>query len=208
MKLLKPLRTLAAFRKYYDNGGHPWNLFSHPSDGVVTRGEVARAAGDLFAGAMAVLQFEVLRDGLPPGDADEALRMLDSCMKRRHRKHEPQRAKPRRWTASPAGRMAIVTGIATPHPHPLAVAGDVRVPSHDPECAMPSLIPLRQCARLFLVHAEGAEAASGCLMAVFRGPRDLPPGPHRFAGILCTTANGGIRSKPTRYLRCEFAVPV
>ncbi len=208
MEILKPLRTLDAFREHYDNGGHPWNLFSHSLDGIVTRGEVARAAGDLFAGAMPVLRFEVLRDGLPPGDAEKALQMLDASMKRRLGKHAPRRVRPRPWAPVPDGKMAIVTGIATPHPHPSGVAGDVSVPSNDPETCMPSLIPLRKCARLFLVHAEGADAASGCLMAIFRGPRDLPPRPHRFAGILYTTVNGGIRSRPTRYLSAEFAVPL
>ncbi|NUN48145.1 MAG: hypothetical protein HUU15_04860 [Candidatus Brocadiae bacterium] len=208
MKILKPLRTLDDFRAHYDNGGHPWNLFSYPRDRVLTPGEVASAAGDLFAGAMVVLRFEVLRDGLPPRESAEALRMLDASMRRRHRKHEPRRVRPRRWAAGPAGRMAIVTGIATPHPHPLTVAGDVRVASMDPECVMPSLIPLRQCARLYFVHEEGGEATSGCLMAVFGGRVNLPPRLHRFAGMLLDTVTGGLRSKPTRYLMGQFAVPV
>lgn len=208
MKILKPLRTLDDFRAYYDNGGHPWSLFSRPRDGVVTRGEIARAAGRLVAGALAVLQFEVLRDGLRRDEAAEALRMLDASMKRRHVRHEPRRARPRRWAAGPAGRTAIVTGIATPHPHPRTVAGEIHVHSGDAECVLPDLVPLRECAQLFLVHAEGAEAAAGGLMAVFGGRGDLPRRPHRFAGFLLDTVTGGIRSRHTRYLRAEFAVPV
>jgi len=208
MKILKPLRTLDAFREHYDSGGHFWNLLSHPRDGVLTRGEVAHAAGGVFAGALAVLRFEVLRDGLPPGEAAEALQMLDASMRRRHRKYEPRRARPRRWAAGPAGRTAIVTGIAAPHPHPLAVAGDVHVASSYSDSVIPDLIPLRQCSRLYLIHGEGEEVTSGCLMAVFGRGVNLPPRPHRFAGILLDTVTGGIRSKPTRYLMGEFAVPV
>ena len=59
MRELKPYRTMHDLRTAIDNGGGFYNLFASADDQVVSRGELAKAAGVFTAGTRAFLFLEM-----------------------------------------------------------------------------------------------------------------------------------------------------
>lgn len=59
MRELKPYRTLQGLRKAIDNGGRFYNFLTDADDHVVTRAELAKAAGVFTAGVNAFLFLEL-----------------------------------------------------------------------------------------------------------------------------------------------------
>lgn len=201
MKILKPTRTLRAFQALYDNGGFFWNLFSRRADKVISAGEVAKAAAAVAEAGYAVLQFEVLRDGLPPGDAAQALAMLDARMKARHRKHAPLRLDVERLAAgSGSGKNVIVTGVATPHPDPASVPHTVTTFMMVGKAVVPVSVLLHQRATLYQLRAGTSARGPAVLLAVHPKKSVIPRRPQRFGGI----AMPG----PDPWLSAQFCVDV
>lgn len=91
MKVLEPYRTLSGFLKAFDNGGRFWSVGAQAGDGVVTKGELAKATAALHAGRGAVLSFELLRGFLGTAEAEAALASLDAKARRRWKQHAPRR---------------------------------------------------------------------------------------------------------------------
>ncbi len=59
MRELKPYRTMQGLQKAIDNGGRFYNLLTHADDHIVTRAELAKAAGVFSAGVNAYLFLEM-----------------------------------------------------------------------------------------------------------------------------------------------------
>ena len=68
MREIKPYKTVRGLTKAIDNGGRFYNLFSHAQDNVVSRGELAKAAGMFSSGANAFLFLEMAQQVLSPED--------------------------------------------------------------------------------------------------------------------------------------------
>jgi hypothetical protein len=76
MRELKPYRTMHGLRTAIDNGGRFYNLFTRADDHVVTRGELAKAAGVFTAGVNAFLFLEMAQQDLQSGDRQAILTRL------------------------------------------------------------------------------------------------------------------------------------
>ena len=202
MQRLHPIRTLAEFLKAYDNGGYFWSLFSRPGDGLVTKGEVARAAGRPAADGFAVLHFEFLRSFLGEADRREALARLEGKMRARHERHQPASTAPSRLEAEVgAGRSAIVTGFAAPAADPEKIGGTVTHMVLVGEAVIPMVQPLHALMSLYELWDSPAKTGRSAVLAVPRKTRLLPGGLIRIAGTVQDLVPESSRMGPwTKYL--------
>ena len=86
MRELKPYRTMHRLRKAIDNGGRFYNFFTDADDDVVTRAELAKAAGVFSAGVNAFLFLEVAQQHtMGQSDSEECCGNLSLRIRRRSR---------------------------------------------------------------------------------------------------------------------------
>ena len=102
MRELKPYRTKQGLRKAIDNGGRFYNFFTDADDQVVTRAELAKAAGVFTAGVNAFLFLEMAQQDLQSDDRQSIIDLLESDLRKDYRRIGPQTLVPSAVEPSPA----------------------------------------------------------------------------------------------------------
>ena len=111
MHEIKPYRTLHGLTKAIDNGGRFYNLFSHAGDNVVSRGELAKAAGVFCSGQSTFLFLEMAQQELSPEDRAEVERTLEPDLRTKYRRKRPTGMAPSNVDGEgKAGTAVIVNG--------------------------------------------------------------------------------------------------
>jgi len=111
MRELKPYRTMQGLRKAIDNGGHFYNFLTDADDYVVTRAELAKAAGVFTAGVNAFLFLEMAQQELQSDDRQSIIDLMESDLRKEYRRSRPQTLVPSAVEKDgTAGRSVIVTG--------------------------------------------------------------------------------------------------
>ena len=112
MRELKPYRTMQGLRKAIDNGGRFYNLFTDADDHIVTRAELAKAAGVFSAGVNAFLFLEMAQLDLQPDDRRSIIALLESDLRENYRRGRPKTLLPSEIEKhGTAGRPVIATGF-------------------------------------------------------------------------------------------------
>ena len=94
MKKLIPYKTVRGALAALDNGGRFFNLFSRPSDGVISRGELSKATGQLLNIKQSSLFFAMMLDRLPEADRETVIARLAASLRRKVRRNYPKRIGP------------------------------------------------------------------------------------------------------------------
>ncbi len=89
MRELKPYQTLQGLKKAIDNGGRFYNLFTAADDAVVSRGELAKAAGVFMAGTPAFIFLEMARQNLSASDQQAVTDLLEKELRKQFLKKGP-----------------------------------------------------------------------------------------------------------------------
>ena len=89
MQELKAFAKLGSAKKALDNGGRFYNFFDAADDQVVSRGELAKAAGVFSAGIRAFLFLEMTKQDLDTKDQEAVLSLLDTKLRRDFIKKKP-----------------------------------------------------------------------------------------------------------------------
>ena len=111
MRELKPYRTKHGLQTALDNGGRFYNFFSTSQDNIVTRGELAKAAGVFSAGTQAFLFLEMMQQDLPEGECQSVLQLLEHDLQQDYLQQRPTILPPSKVEAQGvAGRAVIVAG--------------------------------------------------------------------------------------------------
>jgi len=94
MKKIRPYKTVRGAMSALDNGGRFYNLFSAKSDGTISGGELAKAAGSISANGNAILYFEMALSVLAEHDRQTVRDHLSDGLKRHWRSHRPLEISP------------------------------------------------------------------------------------------------------------------
>lgn len=86
---IKPYATVQGLRKALDNGGRFYNLFQLAEDNVVSKGELAKAAGVFSAGASAFLFLELAQQNLGQDELDSVEGLFAPELKKAQKKYRP-----------------------------------------------------------------------------------------------------------------------
>lgn len=143
MQELKPFATFGPLKKALDNGGRFYNFFDAADDEVVSRGELAKAAGVFTAGIKAFLFFEMMKQDLEKREQELALALLDVKLRRDFEKRGPAHVCPSHVDGQRrAGEAIIVEGYGRELGKQVKFSGFITVPIMIGKVMVPMLIPI------------------------------------------------------------------
>ena len=185
MRELKPYRTLQGLEKSIDNGGRFYNLLTHADDQVVTRAELAKAAGCFSAGVNAYLFLEMAKQDLQPADQQRIIGLLESDLRRDYR-----RCRPQTLIASDvekhgtAGRSVIVTGYPRFVEDRTQFSGFIMIPMMVGKVTTFMMLPIYDRFDVYEVFDDRRMRKPNSMVATVRGQRLSHDGAIRFGGVL------------------------
>ena len=181
MRELKPYQTLNGLRTAIDNGGRFYNLFSQADDHVLTRGELAKAAGVFSAGVNAFLFLEMAQQELQPDDRQAVLDLLDSDLRRDYVRRRPLTLLPSVVEKDgAAGNALIVTGFPQFVENRKQLSGFIIIPAGK----VFVMVPIMEKFDVYEVFDDRQMRKPGTMVATVKGQRLSHDGPIRFGGVL------------------------
>ena len=181
MRELKPYRTLHGLRTAIDNGGRFYNLFSQADDQVVTRGELAKAAGVFTAGVNAFLFLEMAQQDLQTDERQAVLPLLNSDLRDDYRRKRPRTLFPSAVEKEgTAGSSLIVTGFPQFLEDRTQFRGFIMIPAGK----VFVMVPIFDKFDVYEVFDDRHMHKPGTMIATVRGQRLSHNGPIRFGGVL------------------------
>lgn len=185
MKELKPFTTLGPAKKALDNGGRFYNFFDAAEDEVVSRGELAKAAGVFTAGIRAFLFLEMSKQDLQDIEQDTLLSWLDAKLRREYSKKKPRHIAPSNVdTEHKAGEAIILTGYAREVGTQSQFTGFIFVPIMIGKVMVPMLIPIHSLYRVIeLFDTEKMDNPCSIVCAPLKEKIELS-GRIQFGGVL------------------------
>jgi len=181
MRELKPYRTVHGLRTAMDNGGRFYNLLASKDDRVISRGELAKAAGVFTAGVSAFLFFEMAQQELSPEDRQAVTDLLDSDLSKRYRRYRPHTLLPSDVeSVGAAGQSLIVTGYPRFVEDRTQITGFILVPAGK----VFVMIPITDKFDVYEVFNDRQMHEPHSMVATVRGHRLVHGGPIRFGGVL------------------------
>ncbi len=185
MRELQAYKTLNELKQAIDNGGRFYNLFSSAHDDVVTRAELAKAAGVFSAGAYAFLFLEMAQLDLSEVDRPAVLQLLDDGLRKSFQNKKPQTLAPSEVeTQGEAGRAMIVTGYPRFVENKTEFGGFIMIPIMAGKVTTFTMIPIFDKFDVYEVFDDPEMNSLNSVIATVRGKRLAHDGPIRFGGIL------------------------
>jgi hypothetical protein len=185
MQELKPYTTLAPIKKALDNGGRFYNFFDKQDDEVVSRGELAKAAGVFTAGIQAFMFLEMSKQDLGAKDQDAAVALLDGSLRKKFTKSRPPMTLPSRVEKDhKAGQSIIITGFARQIEDKTQFKGFIIVPIMVGKVFVPMMIPLFDRYRIFEVFDDEKMKKPSGIVATELKKKLVPQGRIQFGGLL------------------------
>jgi hypothetical protein len=183
MRELKPYRTMHGMRTALDNGGRFYNLFASADDHVVSRGELAKAAGAFSAGTHAFLFLEMAQQELSAEDRQAIIDLLDSDLRKSYRRYRPQTLLPSAVEKDGvAGQSLIVTGYPQFVEDLKQASGFIMIPAGKAFV----MIPIVDKFDVYEVFDDREMRKPNSMVATVRGHRLAHDRPIRFGGVLRT----------------------
>lgn len=185
MKELKPFTTLGPAKKALDNGGRFYNFFDAAEDEVVSRGELAKAAGVFTAGIRAFLFLEMAKQDLQDTEQETLLSLLDAKLRREFSRKKPRHVAPSKVdTEHKAGEAIILTGYAREVGTQSHFTGFIFVPIMIGKVMVPMLIPIHSLYRVIeLFDTEKMDNPCSIVCAPLKEKIELS-GRIQFGGVL------------------------
>lgn len=185
MRELKPYRTMHGLRTAIDNGGRFYNFFSNADDHVVTRGELAKAAGVFTAGVNAFLFLEMAQQELNSDDRQAIMDLLDFDLRKDYRRSRPQTLLPSAVEKDgTAGRSVIVTGYPRFVEDRTQFSGFIMIPLMAGKVMTFIMVPIFDKFDVYEVFDDHQMRKPNSMVATARGQRLVHDGPIRFGGVL------------------------
>ncbi len=149
MQELKPFATVGSLKKALDNGGRFYNFFDAADDEVVSRGELAKAAGVYTAGIQAFLYLQMTSQDIAERDRESVLSMLDVKLRKEFARKKPPFVQPSEVDSGhKAGEPIIVTGFARETGKQSQLVGFITVPIMVGKVFIPMMIPVHDIYRV------------------------------------------------------------
>ena len=143
MQELKPFATLGPLKKALDNGGRFYNFMAAADDEIVSRAELAKAAGVFTTGIQAFLYLEMTKQDLSDQDQAATLALLEPKLRRDFEKKKPPQVAPSLVDSDhKAGEAIMVTGYAREIGQHSQFSGFITVPIMIGKVMVPMMIPV------------------------------------------------------------------
>ena len=185
MRELKPYRTMQGLRKAIDNGGRFYNFFTDADDQVVTRAELAKAAGVFTAGVHAFLFLEMAQQELQSDDRQSIIDLLEPDLRKAYRRDRPRTLVPSAVEKDgSAGRSVIVTGYPRFVEDRTQFSGFIMIPIVAGKVTTFMMMPIFDQFDVYEVFDDRRMRKPNSMVATVRGQRLAHDGPIRFGGIL------------------------
>lgn len=185
MQELKPYRTLAPLKKAFDNGGRFYNFFDQEGDEVVSRGELAKAAGVFTAGIQAFMFLEMSKQDLGAKDQEAAVQLLEGDLRKKFAKNKPPMTSPSRVEKEhKAGQSIIITGFARQIEDQTQFKGFIVVPIMVGKVFVPMMIPIFEKYRVFEVFDDEKMKQPSAIVGTELKKKLAPEGRIQFGGVL------------------------
>ena len=185
MQELKPFAKLSQLKKALDNGGRFYNFLATADDEVVSRDELAKAAGVFTAGIKAFLYLEMTKQDLSDQDQAATLALLEPKLRRDFEKKKPPQVAPSLVDADhKAGEAIIVTGYAREIGQQSQFSGFIFVPIMIGKVMVPMLIPIHNLYRVIeVLDGEKSTKPSAIVCTPLKQKLDLSQR-IQFGGVL------------------------
>ncbi len=185
MRELKPYRTVQGLRKAIDNGGRFYNFFTDANDHVVTRAELAKAAGAFTAGMNAFLFLEMAQQELQSDDRQSIIDLLKPDLRKDYRRNRPKTLLPSAVEKEgTAGRSVIVAGYPRFVEDRTQFSGFIMIPIMAGKVTTFTMIPIFDQFDVYEVFDDRRMRRPNSMVATVRGQRLAHDGPIRFGGVL------------------------
>ena len=185
MRELKPYRTMQGLRKAIDNGGRFYNIFTTADDRVVTRAELAKAAGVFTAGMNAFLFLEMAQQELPSDDQRSIIDLLEPGLQKDYRRNRPRTLAPSAVEKDgAAGHTVIVTGYPRFVENRTEFASFIMIPIVAGKVTTFVMVPIFDQFDVYEVFDDRQMRKPNSMVATVRGQRLAHDGPIRFGGVL------------------------
>jgi hypothetical protein len=185
MRELKPYRTQHGLRTALDNGGRFYNFFSTSQDNIVTRGELAKAAGVFSASTQAFLFLEMMQQELSAEERQSTLLLLESGLRKDYQRQRPITLLPSLVeTKGVAGRSVIVAGYPRFVENKTELSGFIMIPVSTGKVTTFTMIPIFDRFDVYEVFDDRRMRKPNTVIATVRGQRFDHDGMIRFGGVL------------------------
>ena len=181
MRELKPYQTMHGMRTAIDNGGRFYNLFTSADDHVVSRGELAKAAGVFTAGMHAFLFLEMAQQELSSADRQAIADLLDADLRKKYQRYRPQILLPSAVELKGvAGQSVMVTGYPRFVEDRRQCTGFIMIPAGK----VFVMVPIFDKFNVYEVFDDREMRSLNSMVATLRRTRLDHDGPIRFGGVL------------------------
>ncbi len=185
MQELKPYTTLTPIKKALDNGGRFYNFFDKAGDEVISRGELAKAAGVFTAGMQAFMFLEMSKQDLDAKNQEAAVNLLEPNLRKKFAKSKPPMTAPSLVEKQhKAGQSIIVSGIARQIEDKTQFSGFIVVPIMVGKVFVPVMIPLFDRYHIFEVFDDVKMKKPCAIVAIPHKKKIDHTGPIQFGGVL------------------------
>ncbi len=176
---------MQGLRKAIDNGGRFYNIFTTADDRVVTRAELAKAAGVFTAGMNAFLFLEMAQQELPSDDQRSIIDLLEPGLQKDYRRNRPRTLAPSAVEENgAAGHTVIVTGYPRFVENRTEFSSVIMIPIGAGKVTTFMMVPIFDQFDVYEVFDDRRMRKPNSMVATVRGQRLAHDGPIRFGGVL------------------------
>ncbi len=185
MRELKPYQTVHGLENAIDNGGRFYNLFNAADDSVVSRGELAKAAGVYSIGTSAFLFLEMAQQNLTVDDQQTIIKLLETKLRKQFLRDRPLTLLPSAVDKEGVeGRSLIICGFPRFVENRNQFKVLVMVPVMVGGVMVPFMVPIFDKFDVYEVFDDKQMKKPNSMVATVRGKRLDHDGPIRFGGVL------------------------
>lgn len=168
-----------------DNGGRFYNLFSQADDKIISRAELAKAAGVFSSGDTAFLFLEMAQQDLAHNERASVEQMLEPELRAKFRRRRPTTLTPSLVDAQgKAGSSVIVTGYPRFIENKTEFNGFIMIPISAGKVTTFTMVPIYDQFDLYELFDDKKMQKPSSVIAKSRGKRLEHAGPVRFGGVL------------------------
>lgn len=186
MREVHPFSSADEAMEAIDNGGRFYHLFAKPHDNVVSRGELAKAAGVIASDRTALLFLDVAIHELSGPDKNSVISSLALSLRDEYDEKRPFHLAPHEVDAKgEAGHTAVVEGRLHQLDDATAFKGMVSMPMQVGTVTTYHFVPIYDHFEVFELVAPDENARGSALVAVTKGSDEFRPDePLRIGGYL------------------------
>jgi len=206
MREVKPYKTREGLQRAIDNGGRFYKFFPHANAHVVSKGELAKAAGVCASDQTAFLFLELAYQGLRQSDREYIVSMLEPVLREKFRRKRPKTFQPSQVERDGTpGDAVVITGYPRFIEDKTQFSGFISVPITTGKVTTYAMIPIFDRFDVYELFDDDCQHEPSAMIAAETGKKFVSGTPVRLGGFLRKLESKN-QTEPTHdlYLECVF----